>query len=397
VITSEPCQNSVLDAPEREETVRKRIRFQEPTPQLRKIGGVWKWYGQWRDADGRKRSKVLGLKSEVTPSKAKAALAAIVQPINMGIDRPTQLPPTFRSYVEEIFIPFKRRRWKEGSSDGTAIQQIRSHLIPELGEAILNTTEREDLQAILDRKAPDNSESVVKHLRWALNSIFKLALSDGIVSKNPAAQLIIPKNCKPGRPRSVLSPEQIDQYLSALDLRECLAARLALIEGMRPGEILARRWTDVTGYLLRTDSRVYRGGFDTPKNGMARDVALSDGALQALAELKKLALDLEGFIFASENGDTPISRDNLWRRYMKPALDAVGLGWGTFQVLRRTNGTLSKKFGVDPKVAADQRGHGLGVSLAEYTFSDLQQKRQAVLKLESALIRKPRQKRSGRA
>ena len=58
---------------------------------------------------------------------------------------------------------------------------------------------------------------------------------------------------------------------------------------------------------------------------MAREVALSDGTLRALAELKKLALDLEGFIFASEKGDTPMSRDNLWRRYMKPALDAVGL------------------------------------------------------------------------
>src|SRR5271154_1251378 len=140
MIVSEPCQNSVLDAPEREETVRKRIRFQKPTPRLRKIAGVSKWYGQWRDADGRKRSKVLGSRSEMTPSQAKAALESIVHPINMGIDRPTQLPPTFRSYVEEIFIPFKRRRWKEGSSDDTAIQQIRCHLIPELGGAILNTT-----------------------------------------------------------------------------------------------------------------------------------------------------------------------------------------------------------------------------------------------------------------
>jgi hypothetical protein len=109
---------------------------------------------------------------------------------------------------------------------------------------------------------------------------------------------------------------------------------------------------------MRIDSRVYRGEFDTPKNGKARESALSDGTLLVLAELKEVALDPEGFIFPSETGKTPISRDNLRRRHMKPALDKVGLGWATFQVLRRTNATLGKKVGVDPNVSSDQRAMG---------------------------------------
>ena len=36
--------------------------------------------------------------------------------------------------------------------------------------------------------------------------------------------------------------------------------------------------------------------------------------------------------------------------------------------------------GVDPKVAADQRGHGLGVSMEVYTISDRQEKARAVKK-----------------
>jgi integrase len=393
VIASEPCQNSSLDAPERG-TVRKRIRFQNPRPQLRKIGGVWAWYGQWRDADGRKRGKILGPKSRMTESQAKTALETIVHPINSGVAQPAKPVYTFGRYVEDVFIPFKRRRWKEGSTDGTTIQQINCHLVPELGEAILRVIEREELQAVLDRKAPDLSKSVVGHLRWALNAIFKLALSDGLVSKNPAAELIVPSNCIPSRQRRTLTPEQIDFYLSALDPRERFAARLALIEGMRPGEILARRYTDISGHIMRVDSRVYRGKFDLPKNGKKREIAISNGALRDLEELQKQAIDPKGFIFVSEAGDTPISRDNLWRRNMKPALDVIGLGWATFQVLRRTNATLSKKFGVDPKVAADQRGHGLGVSLEVYTNSDLHQMKQAVRKLESAVIRKPKQEKS---
>jgi hypothetical protein len=57
-------------------------------------------------------------------------------------------------------------------------------------------------------------------------------------------------------------------------------------------------------------------------------------------------------------------------------------------VLRKTNASLSKKAGVDPKVASDQRGHGIGVSLEVYTISDLEQKREAVRQLEAAVLRK---------
>jgi hypothetical protein len=52
-------------------------------------------------------------------------------------------------------------------------------------------------------------------------------------------------------------------------------------------------------------------------------------------------------------------------------------------VLRRTHASLSRKAKVDDKVSADQRGHGLGVSLAVYAVSDLEQKIDAVTKLES--------------
>ena len=67
-------------------------------------------------------------------------------------------------------------------------------------------------------------------------------------------------------------------------------------------------------------------------------------------------------------------------------LEQLGLGWVNFQVLRRTNASLSRKAKVDDKVSADQRGHGLGVSLGVYAISDLDQKIEAVTKLESAVI-----------
>jgi len=62
------------------------------------------------------------------------------------------------------------------------------------------------------------------------------------------------------------------------------------------------------------------------------------------------------------------------------------LEWVNFQVLRRTNASLSRKAKVDDKVSADQRGHGLGVSLGVYSISDLEQEVEAVTKLESDVI-----------
>jgi hypothetical protein len=46
---------------------------------------------------------------------------------------------------------------------------------------------------------------------------------------------------------------------------------------------------------------------------------------------------------------------------------------------------LGHKEGVDPKAAADQRGHAIGVAIDTYTMTDLETKQQAVTTLEEAL------------
>ncbi|HXF15240.1 MAG TPA: hypothetical protein VN517_18970, partial [Terriglobales bacterium] len=93
----------------------------------------------------------------------------------------------------------------------------------------------------------------------------------------------------------------------------------------------------------------------------------------------------EGYVFASER-NTPLDRANVWCRLLGPKLAAVGLEWATFHVLRRTNASLARKLKIDDKVSADQRGHGLGVSMEVYSISDLEQKIEAVKRLESEVI-----------
>ena len=82
---------------------------------------------------------------------------------------------------------------------------------------------------------------------------------------------------------------------------------------------------------------------------------------------------------------TLLSRDNFLRRNIQKKREKLGHGWVNFQVLRRTQASLGHKETLDPKVAADQRGHAIGVALDTDTESDLESRLEAVIKLERAL------------
>jgi hypothetical protein len=53
--------------------------------------------------------------------------------------------------------------------------------------------------------------------------------------------------------------------------------------------------------------------------------------------------------------------------------------------MRRTQATVPRKAGIDPKLGADQLGHGLGINLDVDTISDLGQRLESVNLLEQSL------------
>jgi integrase len=368
----------------------RRKRFQKGSVRPRKHGRQKVWVGQWWQ-DGQRKSRVLGRCTEMPKSEAEARLAVVLKPFNEGAGQSQKPIYTFAVYLEEVFLPGVRRKWKE-STRVTTEPRMLQHLKPAFGSHLLQRITREQMQVLLDQKAEVCSRSVVGHLRWDLNSIFKMAMSDGLVPFNPAAALFTP-GCKPEPEKRVLTPGQIRQILSVLERRERLIFRLAVFEGLRPGEILALQLAHVGDESISVQQRVYRGKLDSPKGRKgrrtARVVALSSGTRAELQVWRQNVpkAESDAYLFPSERG-TPLSRDNLWRRQLSPKLKTVGLEWATFQVLRRTNASLSRKAKIDDKVSADQRGHGLGVSLEVYSFSDLEQKIEAVKLLESEVLQK---------
>lgn len=90
--------------------------------------------------------------------------------------------------------------------------------------------------------------------------------------------------------------------------------------------------------------------------------------LPALERWREISLSTsaEACVFPSERG-TPLSKYNVWRRNIQPSLRKVGLGWCTFQVMRRTHSKLMKTLKADPKLIADQMGHTVDVNQDVYT------------------------------
>ncbi len=368
----------------------RRKRFQKGSVKARKHGRHKVWVAQWWQ-DGGRRSKVLGRCTQITKAQAEILMSSIVSPVNNGTGHQTSQVALFGAYIKDVYLPLCRRKWKE-STRMTTEPVINNHIRPAFENKLMSSITREDLQQFLDEKAQQLSRSVVEHLRWHLSGIFKAALSDGVVNANPAGALFVPDCSKPESDKRTMTVAQIRLALSVLDLRERLIFKMAVFLGLRPGEILALRVGKINENSLLIDQRAYKGNLDTPKGRKGkvtkRTIALTSGIARDLEEMIALlpSRSPDAFVFQSERG-THLWRDNVWRRQMQPRLATVGLEWASFQVLRRTNASLSRKLKIDDKVSADQRGHGLGVSMEVYSRSDLEEMLEAVTKLESEVIR----------
>lgn len=338
------------------------------------------WIGLYYKLDGKRTYVTLGAKATMTKSQAQAELNAILAPINLARGgRKISSSNTLAQYLQASYLPHGRRKWKP-STAVTTEQRMKQHITNgELANVQLHDLNRGNMQAFLDARSK-GSYSLVNHLRWDLVAILDLAISDGALDRNQAKQLYTPRTVKlPEQP--VMSPEQLHQALGVLDLRERTFCRLAIYGGMRPGEIIALRWTDIDSGMARVDDRYYKGKQGSTKNGKARMVALSASVQVDLELWQQFAITTDAFLFASEAG-TPLKYENLWQRSIKPRFAKIGLAWADFRCMRRTNSTLMRAAGADAKVSADNRGHSLKVAMEEYTHSTADQKKDAVGKLE---------------
>ena len=358
----------------------RRRRYQSGS--LKKRCG--KWVGQWWEA-GHRRNRALGPVSSLTKSDARKKLDGILSELKERGDAITT-NMSLGEFIEGVYYPFYTRKWK-GSTAANNISRVNTHVVGAFGSRKVREFRRDELQGFLDAKAVELSFSMTDHLRWDLKQIFDMAVAEDLIRKNPAELLFTPAEAKRS-PRLVMTIEEVKKCFAVLDPRERLIVQLAIVAGMRPGEIFGLTWERVGPDYADIRQRVYKGLIDSPKTVQSvRQAALPQDLLIALEHWKGICIETcpEAWVFPSER-DTPLSRDNVLNRHIKPKLSSIGLAWVNFQVMRRTHSTLMNNMGVEGKLVADQLGHSLDVNQNVYTKSPVERRKVIVDQLERALV-----------
>jgi integrase len=377
-----------IPAAPQEKTLMRRRRFQKGSLQKRKQGKRRVWVVLYYDENRERRFHAIGPASELSKGDAEQRQQEFMKAINGGPTWETARPPLLREFLNEVYLPFYRGKWKE-STRGTTENRIQHHILRDLGGNRMDSFTPVPLQQYLDGKAAIGlSRSMVKHLRWDLQSIFRLAVAERLMPTNPAVALYCPQMSAPTETRA-MTAEEFNAAAEAFDIRERVILYLGCLAGMRPGELLALQRGDF-GPACRTAEvrrRVYRGRLNVPKNGKFRTVAVPEQTAQIVADWLDKAVEQKpgAFVFAGETGQ-PLWRDSLLEDHFRPRLKPLGLDWVDFQVMRATHASLGKAAGADVKVQSDQRGHGLGVAMEVYTRSSIGQKSAAAKKLERSVL-----------
>jgi integrase len=316
-------------------------------------------------------------------ANADAARRAIVEPLNAG--KSTRAAGvTVEAYVRDEYLA--SRDWKL-STEGTTTDIIERYILKPIGKRLLAEVTRAELQRLLNDMAGRVGKSIIDRTRFQLRAIFRLALADGRITHNPAGALTTPRLAKGRVAPEIGDREAVSKAIMALPVREKLFVALACWRGFRPGEIAALKVGDMQAEEWNVERRVYRGVIDTPKSkNSTRPIPV--GTLAPLLDEHLATLpdsSPDAWLFPSETGKTPISPSNLYRRQLKPALEAVGLTRFNFQAMRATYNKWHKETEPDAKVRAELMGHTVDVNEQVYSRTTAEERKASIRKLDGKL------------
>jgi integrase len=348
--------------------------------------------------DGPKRKRVYGRKYKEVQRKLAEAMGDAAKGIvyddeNMSVGE----------YLDRWLRDSQRGSVRQSTFDRDSYL-IRVHVKPVLGRVKLKNLTPLDVQSLYrDRLDNGLSSSTVNKIHGVLHKAFGQAVRWSLIPRNPTDAV------KPPRPAPEemrpLSSEEARRLLDAAkgDKLEALYV-LAVTTGMRRGELLGLKWSDVDlknatvsirRTLTRTDNgkRVALGEPKTKKS--RRTIPLTSQAVEALRshlerqlnEIETLGdlYDDQGLVFTSEAG-TPINPSNLRQRSLAPLLKKAGLPHIRFHDLRHTCATLLLLKGVHPKFVQELLGHAtIAITLDTYSHVMPGMGDQTVTAMEDAL------------
>lgn len=259
--------------------------------------------------------------------------------------------------------------------------QIDKHIKPKLGRLRLDKVTAEDIDRFLLSMAADGySRSTLVKLRSVLRQAFRWGVKRRHISWDPAALAEMPSQLvfdaatpKQVRKARALTPDEARRFVAAtLGRRNGIALQLALVLGLRPGELTALTWGDVdldTGTV--TVSRAWKGKgahrhLGPPKTrGSARSLGIPEKVVAGLrvhriAQLEERVRagewhDTHDLVFTTRSG-RPIDPANL-RWLARAVAEDAGVGKVAPYDLRHSAASILSELGVRNEHLADLLGH----------------------------------------
>ena len=245
------------------------------------------------------------------------------------------------------------------------------------------------------------SPRTINHMHRILKSGLSKAVQWRMLSRNPADAVDAPKV-----ERTALRTYDLTQTAALLDaMRETrmfVPVMLAVLCGLRRGEICALRWEhvdletcslSVMQSAEQTDSGVR---YKEPKSGRGRNVALSATVADELRqhrmrqaeELLRVGVrQSKETMIASQFDGSPLQPRSLTHEWMRLILRTT-LPRIRFHDLRHAHATHLLASGVHPKVASERLGHSkVGITLDLYSHVLPGMQEDAAARVDEALRR----------
>ena len=276
------------------------------------------------------------------------------------------------------------------------------HVLPALGHRQLAQLTTVEIQAVYTSMlAQGLSARTIRYTHSVVHSALDQAVKWRMLARNPASVVELPRLRR--REMKVLSADEAQRFLSAAqDDRWHVLWALLLASGLRPGEALGLKWTDLDGDRLRIQRSLARHADGTweinePKTDKARRVVtLPSSIVAALRQHRRVqaaeqllagqAWENHDLVFTASHGQ-PLDYRVVVQRHFAKVLAKAKLARIRPYDLRHTCATLLLAAGENVKVVSERLGHAsatLTLDVYSHVLPDMQQR--AAEKLESLLF-----------
>jgi len=295
---------------------------------------------------------------------------------------------TFRTHVaqwERDILPMYKFSTRQGHS-----LILRVHLLPRFGDLPLCDISTDRIQTYVTHLRKKNySPRSINHFHEVLSAVLRSAVRWRRLESNPAEGVILP-TIVPVRPKWALTPQEAGALIGRLAPKPRAMVALAILTGMRRGELLGLRWKciDERNKRVRIEEACYKGHFDTAKTSAGRPaLPIAAPVLALIQDWKRRSrrTQPEDLVFGTKHGQ-PENPNNILRRHIYPACEALKLRRASWLALRRTFSSLCHTSAVPDKVTAELMGHAnVSTTLNVYTQVVGESKRQAVQSVSSEI------------